>query len=146
MKANQARGDEAVSPVIAVILMVAITVVLAATVYIWVTSFSSQQDAGVQATVVVDTLDSDGDVQSDTIRLLLSNTAESFAAAQVTVTNNGAPATLYTDQGTSAAFSTAWTSGTSLFLNCTQGNNEIIVTLRNSVVASRTVRCDEATP
>src|SRR5438067_11447459 len=44
MKANQAfqRSDDAVSPVIAVILMVAITVVLAATVYVWVSGFGSQ--------------------------------------------------------------------------------------------------------
>jgi len=42
MKANQfLRNDDAVSPVIAVILMVAITVVLAATVYVWVSGFGS---------------------------------------------------------------------------------------------------------
>jgi len=44
MKANRkfiAQDDEAVSPVIAVILMVAITVVLAATVYVWVSGFSN---------------------------------------------------------------------------------------------------------
>lgn len=43
MKANRKfrSGDEAVSPVIAVILMVAITVVLAATVYVWVSGFGS---------------------------------------------------------------------------------------------------------
>ena len=45
MKANQKflneTDDEAVSPVIAVILMVAITVVLAATVYVWVSGFGS---------------------------------------------------------------------------------------------------------
>jgi archaeal type IV pilus assembly protein PilA len=35
------RGDEGVSPVIAVILLVAITVVLAATVYVWVSNFST---------------------------------------------------------------------------------------------------------
>ena len=44
MKANRkflnGANDEAVSPVIAVILMVAITVVLAATVYVWVSGFS----------------------------------------------------------------------------------------------------------
>jgi flagellin-like protein len=38
--------DDAVSPVIAVILMVAITVVLAATVYVWVSGFT---DTGGQA-------------------------------------------------------------------------------------------------
>jgi flagellin-like protein len=44
MKANQkfVKADEAVSPVIAVILMVAITVVLAATVYVWVSGFGAQ--------------------------------------------------------------------------------------------------------
>lgn len=36
------RNDSAVSPVIAVILMVAITVVLAATVYVWVSGFGAQ--------------------------------------------------------------------------------------------------------
>ena len=44
MKANRKflnGDDEAVSPVIAVILMVAITVVLAATVYVWVSGFGS---------------------------------------------------------------------------------------------------------
>src|SRR5687767_8296989 len=45
MKANRKflnNDDDAVSPVIAVILMVAITVVLAATVYVWVSGFGSQ--------------------------------------------------------------------------------------------------------
>ena len=44
MKANRKflnNDDEAVSPVIAVILMVAITVVLAATVYVWVSGFGA---------------------------------------------------------------------------------------------------------
>ena len=44
MKANQKflrDDDDAVSPVIAVILMVAITVVLAATVYVWVSGFGA---------------------------------------------------------------------------------------------------------
>jgi flagellin-like protein len=44
VKANQKflRDDDGVSPVIAVILMVAITVVLAATVYVWVSGFGAQ--------------------------------------------------------------------------------------------------------
>ncbi len=55
MKANQKivsrllDEDNAVSPVIAVILMVAITVVLAATVYVWVSGFSSTQESSEQA-------------------------------------------------------------------------------------------------
>lgn len=47
MKANQAfsRDDEAVSPVIGVILMVAITVVLAAVVFVLVTRLANNQQA-----------------------------------------------------------------------------------------------------
>lgn len=43
LKANQKfrSNDDGVSPVIAVILMVAITVVLAATVYVWVSGFGA---------------------------------------------------------------------------------------------------------
>ena len=48
MKANRKflkNDEEAVSPVIAVILMVAITVVLAATVYVWVSGFGNNSSA-----------------------------------------------------------------------------------------------------
>lgn len=41
MSRKLSRADGAVSPVIAVILMVAITVVLSATVYVWVSGFGS---------------------------------------------------------------------------------------------------------
>lgn len=54
MKANQKfmkNDDEAVSPVIAVILMVAITVVLAATVYVWVSGFGSSANNSQQHTL-----------------------------------------------------------------------------------------------
>ena len=56
MKANQKflnNDDEAVSPVIAVILMVAITVVLAATVYVWVSGFGSSSNNSQQHTMSV---------------------------------------------------------------------------------------------
>lgn len=42
------KNDRAVSPVIAVILMVAITVVLAATVYVWVSGFGGGQGAAAK--------------------------------------------------------------------------------------------------
>lgn len=50
MKANQKfrSNDDGVSPVIAVILMVAITVVLAATVYVWVSGFGGGQGAAAK--------------------------------------------------------------------------------------------------
>lgn len=42
-------AEEAVSPVIAVILMVAITVVLAAVVYVWVSGFSVDSNGGARS-------------------------------------------------------------------------------------------------
>lgn len=55
MKANRKflnNDDEAVSPVIAVILMVAITVVLAATVYVWVSGFGSNSSQPAKSLAV----------------------------------------------------------------------------------------------
>jgi flagellin-like protein len=46
--ARRLRRDDAVSPVIAVILMVAITVVLAATVYVWVSGFGSSSSSAAR--------------------------------------------------------------------------------------------------
>jgi len=58
------RGDDAVSPVIAVILMVAITVVLAATVYVWVSGFASDTSGPEQASATADgtAVGSNGDI------------------------------------------------------------------------------------
>ena len=47
------NNDEGVSPVIAVILMVAITVVLAAVLYVWAASFLEQGDSAPIATFIV---------------------------------------------------------------------------------------------
>lgn len=57
MKANRKfrNEDDAVSPVIAVILMVAITVVLAATVYVWVSGFGSQSSQPASALALTKT-------------------------------------------------------------------------------------------
>ena len=54
------NDDRAVSPVIAVILMVAITVVLAATVYVWVSGFGSQSGSASKSIA----LSSDGAIDS----------------------------------------------------------------------------------
>jgi len=43
---NENRNDEAVSPVIATILMVAITVVLAGVLYVWASSLAGESTGG----------------------------------------------------------------------------------------------------
>lgn len=78
MKANRKilrRDDKAVSPVIAVILMVAITVVLAATVYVWVSGFGA---SGGQAKT-----------------LALSVTSTTGGIATLTAVSTGSPALEY---------------------------------------------------
>ncbi|HVL86955.1 MAG TPA: type IV pilin N-terminal domain-containing protein [Candidatus Thermoplasmatota archaeon] len=170
MKANRRfshENDEAVSPVIAVILMVAITVVLAATVYIWVTSFSSNQQAPTQASVQASAINRNPSTNSlqDTIRLLLSNAPEAFGASSIVITVNGTavahaniclvqPNATVAGTGTGATFCDLntntltvvgqWANGRSLYFDCSgPGDNEVVATVRNSVVHSSRVRCDE---
>jgi flagellin-like protein len=78
MKANRRvlnADDEGVSPVIAVILMVAITVVLAATVYVWVSGFGTEQGNLVSASFTAKAVDmplgagKDADSSDDVIEL-----------------------------------------------------------------------------
>jgi len=54
MEQRIVKNDEGVSPVIAVILMVAITVVLAAVLYVWAASFLEQGDSAPIATFTVE--------------------------------------------------------------------------------------------
>ena len=161
MKANQRfQNDEAVSPVIAVILMVAITVVLAATVYIWVTSFSSTQGGGEQATVQATAIDRDSNSKTDSIRLLLSNAPNApYANATMSVTVNGTsmdgstsnkmmcggqPSGTGSGIAQCSSYLVSWANGGSLYVDC-QGatGNSLVVTLRQSVVLSQTVTCDK---
>ncbi len=62
------KNDEGVSPVIAVILMVAITVVLAAVLYVWAASFLEQGESAPIATFFVQE-DSDGIYHVDVIKV-----------------------------------------------------------------------------
>ncbi|MDP7445125.1 MAG: type IV pilin N-terminal domain-containing protein, partial [Candidatus Poseidoniia archaeon] len=62
------KNDEGVSPVIAVILMVAITVVLAAVLYVWAASFLEQGESAPIATFFVQE-GSDGVYHVDVIKV-----------------------------------------------------------------------------
>ncbi|PSG97195.1 hypothetical protein BRD56_05915 [Thermoplasmatales archaeon SW_10_69_26] len=66
------RSDEGVSPVIAVILMVAITVVLAATVYVWVSGFASEQDGPEQASATAKAIDLNDNGDEEWIQVTLT--------------------------------------------------------------------------
>src|SRR5207248_11023821 len=90
MKANQSfrQNDDAVSPVIAVILMVAITVVLAATVYVWVSGFGASSSTPAKTM----SLTSNGALASNTKTYAVASATSGMRWSDVSFTLNGASA------------------------------------------------------
>src|SRR5438552_19049464 len=89
MKANRKflrSDDDAVSPVIAVILMVAITVVLAATVYVWVSGFGSQ--SGTPAKTI--SLTSNGALATNSKTYAVASATSGMKWSDISFTLNGA--------------------------------------------------------
>jgi len=148
MKANKKfiEGDEAVSAVIGVILMVAITVAIAATVYVYVSGLASSpgsetENASVAAegtgTQIKLVLASGGDDYDD------GYTISAGADNEVTVFINGSKATL-----TAGLWETGgqillglngavWTQGT---YTCPEDDYEVTVSIKNTVVFDGTIR------
>ena len=62
---NDNRNEEAVSPVIATILMVAITVVLAGVLYVWASSLAGESTGGGLDTYTFSDRDAAGDMTAD---------------------------------------------------------------------------------
>ena len=95
MKANQKflnNDDEAVSPVIAVILMVAITVVLAATVYVWVSGFGSQSSQPAKTI----SLTSSGSLSSSNKAYTVASATSGMRWSDITATVDGTTFTFTT--------------------------------------------------
>ena len=94
---NENRNDEAVSPVIATILMVAITVVLAGVLYVWASSLAEGNTDGDIAFYVFDAEDAGGDLSDGTddnlIRVTMTQGSDiNWASVNVKISvNNGAP-------------------------------------------------------
>ncbi|MBI20544.1 MAG: hypothetical protein CMB73_08250, partial [Euryarchaeota archaeon] len=63
---NENRNEEAVSPVIATILMVAITVVLAGVLYVWASSLAEGNTDGDLTLYDISAVDAGGDVTTGT--------------------------------------------------------------------------------
>lgn len=95
MKANRKflnNDDEAVSPVIAVILMVAITVVLAATVYVWVSGFGSNSSQPAKTMA----LTSNGAIAGGVKEYVVASASPGLRWQDVSFTVNGGPQALST--------------------------------------------------
>ena len=96
---NENMNDEAVSPVIATILMVAITVVLAGVLYVWASSLAEGNTDGNLALYQFGAEDANGDTTAGTddnmVRVTMSQGGDlNWASISVKISvNNGAPVT-----------------------------------------------------
>ena len=96
---NENRNDEAVSPVIATILMVAITVVLAGVLYVWAASLAEGNTDGNLALYAFGGEDATGAVtdgtDDDLVRITMSQGGDlNWASVSVKISvDNGAPVT-----------------------------------------------------
>lgn len=163
---DQIESDEGVSPVIAVILMVAITVVLAATVYVWVSGFASDQDGPEQASATASGVDLDGGDGVEWIKLTLtSGESAPYAAGDVTNSttdpSGGSVGYLCVDASTvpctddevkvfreavDGGYSgDSWDAGENLWVPCQEeGNHLLTISVGGSTILDTSVSCDEA--
>ena len=91
---NEMKNDEAVSPVIATILMVAITVVLAGVLYVWASDLASQNQGDGPSMYVLTAGDHSDDVEDDAGLMTLSfgNGADlDWALVQIEVVKDSVP-------------------------------------------------------
>lgn len=168
MKANlraiqNVRDDEGVSPVIAVILMVAITVVLAATVYVWVSGFSNQDSGPESASATARGLDLDNNGQTEWIRMTLVRGENApYLGSDVTISATDQVGTVIDTatrlcetadlDGAAActnlfADTETWAVGAVLYVPCGgDGNHAITVSVRGTTILDSVVECDEAAP
>ena len=129
MKANRKflTRDEAVSPVIAVILMVAITVVLAATVYVWVSGFGAQS-GNPQKSV---SLSSAGTLSGSNKTYAIASATSGMKWSDLKVTVNGVQQTQYLTAGSCA--NPPGSAGPNAFAACSGGS---YVTSASSIIAA----------
>ena len=155
MKANRKfrEGEEAVSAVIGVILMVAITVAIAATVYVYVTGMiggTTQEKENASVTV-------EGVAADDRIKVILAAGGQQYDSDGY----DGDDITIYVNDvvvtGIATAVGTGWTVGEPLYLGSDSGTTTwtiaraagatafpeddytVTVTILDTVVADATV-------
>jgi flagellin-like protein len=154
------RNDEAVSPVIATILMVAITVVLAAAVYYYLTGFGASQQQPANAAFGVQSIDragGDGDSVDDAIQIVLVRSTTDIATDDATngVVLNLDGTTVDETQDTVTIGSDVWTiehtsvddtnwkAGDSITMyslaSDVSGPHSVVISVRGQVVHSQSV-------
>ena len=131
---NEMKNDEAVSPVIATILMVAITVVLAGVLYVWASDLASQNQGDGPSMYVLTAGDHTDDVENDAGLMTLSfgNGGDlDWALVQIEVVKDSVPHTCANADATDTsgnncavsehggAESTHWEKGETLIVSST---------------------------
>ena len=93
---NEMKNDEAVSPVIATILMVAITVVLAGVLYVWASDLASQNQSDGPSMYVLSAEDHSDKVEDDAglMTLTFGNGNDlDWALVQIEIVKDSVPTT-----------------------------------------------------
>ena len=103
---NEMKNDEAVSPVIATILMVAITVVLAGVLYVWASDLASQNQGDGPSMYTITAVDHTDEVEADAglMSLTFGNGEDlDWALVQIEVVKDSVPYTCDNADATAAS-------------------------------------------
>lgn len=150
------KNDDAVSPVIGTILMVAVTVMLAAGVYLWTTVFNSDDSAPEDVTIRPTSYDQDDDGLIDWARLTLVSGEDAPYNHDVTnltlldpdgdlLYDGSALCSSPSADGSCDVASGTWDVGESLYVPCQgDGGHLLTITIRGHTVLDTEVTCNEA--
>ena len=121
---NETRNDEAVSPVIATILMVAITVVLAGVLYVWAANLAESNTNGDLS--LYSFSGEDAPANAGVLVTMSQGADANFASLDIKVSINGGQGTpcgegCYTEAGTADQ---TWTTGEDLAIAADCGQDD----------------------
>jgi flagellin-like protein len=130
---NEMKNEEAVSPVIATILMVAITVVLAGVLYVWASDLASSNQSDGPSMYVLSAADHADDVEDDAglMTLTFGNGADlDWALVQIEIIKESVPTTCSNPEGSGntcaatqhgGADGTSWEKGETIIISSVDG-------------------------
>jgi flagellin-like protein len=135
---NENRNDEAVSPVIATILMVAITVVLAGVLYVWASSLAGDSTGGGLDTYTWDDRDAQG--SGNLVEVSMSSgDGLNWAVVKITISVDGGTPQACAQEDTTASCSYTPYQGAG---NSQQWETSEGITIEGSCPTGATAGCD----
>lgn len=145
---------------IGVILMVAITVAIAATVYIWVGGFDTGGSSPESASATAKIENYDGNDRAEWIKVTLASGGDrapySNSSVNVEIVAGGSVFDAVCDEPTTGSAAKCadyfgspsdemWEVGSSKYFPCQDGNDHsVTLSVREQVVLDRSVNCEEA--